>query len=244
VRFAYADPPYPGQAKRWYGNHPDYAGEVDHAELIDRLCRDYPDGWALSTSSAALADVLALCPPVLIAIWHVTNRNLRGNGRWELNWEPLIINGGRQDYGSAPITSATLTAGSPGRDDRFPGAKPPAFTRWMLSLLGAGPEDTIDDLYPGSGAVTQAIASWRQQPVLPITKEPVLAAWAHDNHSKRIQQMARTHDPLLLFLPLAHAYRRPFTETAGEMLPPICAQRPHGCFPRSLRRVAHLVRLP
>lgn len=32
MRIAYADPPYPGQSKL-YRNHPDYAGEVDHAAL-------------------------------------------------------------------------------------------------------------------------------------------------------------------------------------------------------------------
>lgn len=38
MRLAYADPPYPGQAKRHYGNHSDYAGEVNHRNLIDQLC--------------------------------------------------------------------------------------------------------------------------------------------------------------------------------------------------------------
>lgn len=46
-RFAYADPPYPGQSAKHYGDHPDFAGEVDHDELIERLL-GY-DGWALST---------------------------------------------------------------------------------------------------------------------------------------------------------------------------------------------------
>lgn len=36
LRFAYADPPYPGLA-RYYRDHPDYAGEVDHGELLSRL---------------------------------------------------------------------------------------------------------------------------------------------------------------------------------------------------------------
>ena len=47
LRLAYADPPYPGQAGI-YREHPDYAGEVDHQELVMRLA-SY-DGWALSTS--------------------------------------------------------------------------------------------------------------------------------------------------------------------------------------------------
>ena len=62
MRFGYADPPYPGHA-RVYRDHPDYAGEVDHAELISRLITEFPDGWALSTSAQALQDILALCPP-------------------------------------------------------------------------------------------------------------------------------------------------------------------------------------
>ena len=37
MRFAYADPPYPRQAKRWYGSHPDYAGEVETmSTLLER----------------------------------------------------------------------------------------------------------------------------------------------------------------------------------------------------------------
>jgi hypothetical protein len=41
VRFAYADPPYPGCA-HYYEGHPDFAGEVDHAALINRLVDEYP----------------------------------------------------------------------------------------------------------------------------------------------------------------------------------------------------------
>jgi hypothetical protein len=37
VLAALADPPYPGQSKKHYADHPDYAGEVDHAELVERL---------------------------------------------------------------------------------------------------------------------------------------------------------------------------------------------------------------
>lgn len=61
LRLAYADPPYPGLARRYYAEHPDFAGEVDHAALIRRLSTY--DGWALSTSAAALQSVLASCPP-------------------------------------------------------------------------------------------------------------------------------------------------------------------------------------
>jgi len=163
MRLAYADPPYPGNS-RLYQGHPDYAGEVDHAELITRLA-DY-DGWALSTSAAALPAVLTLCPPgVRVAAWHKGERPARS--RWPLSaWEPVIYCGGRPAdpsrtspsrrvdslvHGVAPMTTL------PGR---VIGAKPAAFCRWVFGLLGAAPGDSLDDLFPGSGAVTRAWAAY------------------------------------------------------------------------------------
>jgi hypothetical protein len=164
LRLAYADPPYPGKA--WlYRDHPDYAGEVDHAALIRRLSTY--DGWALSTSAAALPAVLALCPAgVRVAAWHRGERPTAS--RWPLNaWEPVIYHGGRPAdpsrvdtvlqarrvdslvHGVAPMTTL------PGR---VIGAKPAAFCRWVFDLLGAASGDTLDDLFPGSGAVARA---WR-----------------------------------------------------------------------------------
>jgi hypothetical protein len=40
------------------------------------------------------------------------------------------------------------------------GAKPAAVCRWIFALLGAAPGDTLDDLFPGSGAVTRAWAAY------------------------------------------------------------------------------------
>ena len=173
LRLAYADPPYPGKA-RLYRGHPDYAGEVDHAALIRRLSAY--DGWALSTSAAALPAVLALCPPgVRVAAWH---RRERPTASWRpLNaWEPVIYHGGRlvdplrlQErrldslvHGISPLT--TLSA-------RVIGTKPAAFCRWVFTLLGAASGDTLDDLFPGSGAVTRAWLAF-------TAAEPSLAARA------------------------------------------------------------------
>jgi hypothetical protein len=157
-RLAYADPPYPGNA-HLYRRHSDYGGEVDHAALISRLSTY--DGWALSTSATALPAVLALCPPgVRVAAWHRGERPVRS--RWPLSaWEPVIYHGGRPGdlsqverrrvdslvHGVAPMTTL------PGR---VIGAKPAAFCRWLFDLLGAVPGDTLDDLFPGSGAITRA----------------------------------------------------------------------------------------
>jgi hypothetical protein len=172
MRFAYADPPYPGQSKRLYGDHPDYAGEVDHADLIARLCRDYPDGWALSTSVEALRDVLILCPPdVRVAVWNVTNRRpFNGAGRWHQSWEPVITRGGRLAWGEGPCVRDLLTCGAPQGfiGNSITGQKPNTFVRWIIDLLGIRPDDELDDLFPGSGAVGKEWAAFRANESMPL----------------------------------------------------------------------------
>ena len=158
LRLAYADPPYPGKAYL-YRDHRDYAGEVGHGELIGRLA-GY-DGWALSTSAAALPAVLALCPPgVRVAAWHKGERVTRS--RFPLSaWEPVIYQGGRQLPGQrcadSIVCGVTPVSTLPGH---VIGAKPAAVCRWIFALLGAGAADTLDDLYPGSGAVSRAWAAY------------------------------------------------------------------------------------
>jgi len=43
---------------------------------------------------------------------------------------------------------------------RVTGTKPAAFCRWVFTLLGAAAADTLDDLFPGSGAVSRAWAAY------------------------------------------------------------------------------------
>lgn len=60
MKIAYADPPYPGCA-HLYRDHPDYAGEVDHAQLLAQLEAEF-DGWILHTSSVAIPIIAPLVP--------------------------------------------------------------------------------------------------------------------------------------------------------------------------------------
>lgn len=163
MRVAYADPPYPGQAHR-YKNHPDYAGEVDHAALVRELVAEFPDGWALSTSSTALKDVLAVCPDgVRISAWCKSFGVFKPNVNPAYVWEPVIWCGGRQprdrseptvrDWVVCPIT---LRRG-------LVGVKPDSFCFWLFDLLGLCPGDELVDLFPGSGAVTWAWQKWQRQ---------------------------------------------------------------------------------
>jgi hypothetical protein len=174
ARLAYADPPYPGQSKRHYGNHPDYAGEVDHAALVEQLA-GY-DGWALSTSMVALRDVLPLAPPATcVAAWVNTNAEPPGARplSHHLVWEPLLVLAARRrpDVKNAWI-GPPHTAFYGGQ---IVGQKHPSFLRWLFNMLGAEPGDSLDDIFPGSGAVGRAWAAWSTQLALPTEPREQLA---------------------------------------------------------------------
>jgi hypothetical protein len=157
MRFAYADPPYPGRARLYPEGE-----EVDHAALVERLVSEYPDGWALSTAADRLQAVLALCPAgVRIASWHCAVRRVR-SARPLSAWGPLIVHGGRP-HPRDKAQTVTDALDARGRHRAFPdaviGMKPPAFALWLFGLLGARVGDTLVDLYPGSGAIGRA---WRE----------------------------------------------------------------------------------
>jgi len=157
LRLAYADPPYPGTAARYYSEHPDFAGEVDHRQLIARLVEDFPDGWALSTSAAALPAVLPSCPPgARIAAWFRGERPTASYSPLSA-WEPVIYVGGRHELsrGSARRVDALAYIARARTTDprRVVGSKPAAFCAWLFKLLGAAAGDEFVDLFPGSGGV-------------------------------------------------------------------------------------------
>jgi hypothetical protein len=167
VRVVYADPPYPGQAKRHYGDHEDFAGEVDHAELVARLVSF--DGWALSTSNRALQDVLAICPrDVRILAW---NKPIAPpmSGHGVFGWEPVIVSWARppaSDLRDTLTVSPEQYTFRPKPEGYVTGSKPPAFCRWLFRWLGAQPGDEFTDMFPGSRAVSDAWATFNAAPTL------------------------------------------------------------------------------
>lgn len=160
MRFAYADPPYLGCARKLYDD-PTYDGLDAHRLLIERLCSEYPDGWAMSASSPSLRSILPLCPDdCRVAAWVKPFCAFKVGVNPAYAWEPVIFRGGRKkrsrkddtirDYHSEPIA---LMRG-------MPGAKPAGFAAWIVQLLGADVRkgDTIADLFHGSGAM---LGVWR-----------------------------------------------------------------------------------
>ena len=174
MKFAYADPPYIGQARRHY-SHDERCAEVDHAELLARL-KPY-DGWALSLSSPSLEEIMHLCRQVIgkdvvrVGGWFKPFAIYKPNVNPGYTWEPVIfVPGPRKRARTEPTTrdwveaedvdcvraNITLKKG-------LAGAKPEPFCRWLPDLLGMTPTDAFDDLYPGTGMVTRVWEQWKTE---------------------------------------------------------------------------------
>ena len=169
---AYADPPYPGQSARHYKGAVDVNGiewegeEVDHAALVAQLRSEYPDGWALSTSSTALREVWNLCPEARVAVWTKGFAAFK-NQRITFAWEPVlyVARGGVAEKVGVFVRD-WVSAMPPvfrGQRTTIKGQKPEEFCFWLFDLLGLREDDEFHDLFPGSGAVTEAWERWRRQ---------------------------------------------------------------------------------
>lgn len=170
MRFCYADPPYIGMS-HFYKDHPDYAGEVDHHQLLTTLTETYSDGWALSCTSTTLKQILEMkeCPAdVRVMAWVKPFASFKPGVGVAYAWEPVVVRGGRKrERGELTVrdwVSANITL-----HKGLVGVKPDTFCYWLFDVLGIEAEDTLDDLFPGSGAVTKALEVWRRQLTLEWT---------------------------------------------------------------------------
>ena len=164
MKLGYADPPYPGCA-HYYKDHPDFAGEVDHAALVAQLEREF-DGWVLHTHVGGLRmmerEHLLPDDGIRICQWVKPFAAFKRNVPVAFTYEPVIIKAARKptvshrtvmrDYIECPITMQRgLT-----------GAKPDKVCWWAFEIVGADPEDELVDMFPGTGAVTRAWKAWRK----------------------------------------------------------------------------------
>lgn len=169
MKIAYADPPYIGCA-HLYKDHADFGGEVDHAELIERLESDY-DGWVLhATATPASMAILAPLVAVTGARWMAW---VKGFAAFKRNvsvayaWEPVIVKSARKPVVSKRLVMRDWILESITLRKGLTGAKPEAVCHWAFEVVGARPDDELIDLYPGTGSVTNAWRTWAGKFTLP-----------------------------------------------------------------------------
>lgn len=190
MRFAFADPPYLGCAKRHYSDHPEH-GVYDtvegHRGLLERLRDEFPDGWVLSLHTPSIEEYSHLCREVLgpnqvrwgawVKPFHAYKRGVRP----AYAWEPVIYRGGRNKNHPPPVKGGKATTpkdfvkANITLERGLTGVKPDPFCLWVFDLLGMRPEDEFVDLFPGSGAVGRAWESWKKV-VVPEKELDLMAA--------------------------------------------------------------------
>ena len=178
MRLCIADPPYLGRARRWYGDgrghgggqgkadeHPQ-AGEWDkpstHVALVERLNTEF-DAWAVAMSVHSIgvyASTVDVGSETGYRFGAWVNRRVTPSGsRIGTSWEPVLfyVPRERRKWGSGPTVNDHVIASAGGQG--FVGAKPRAWTRWVLDVLGYdADQDTVEDLFHGSGSVAREVA--------------------------------------------------------------------------------------
>lgn len=174
LTFAYVDPPYLGCCKLYDHHHEDPYGcwdEIDsHQALVDYLCAEFEDGWALSATSSSLRDILPLCPSsVRVAAWVKPFCAFKRGVRPCYAWEPVIFWRGRNPGAGFPHkppvkggkqnTPKDFLAESITLKKGLTGAKPGKFCEWVLDLLNFQPGDSLVDIFPGTGVMQEVLAA-------------------------------------------------------------------------------------
>jgi hypothetical protein len=160
MRFAYADPPYLGNGKKRYKEHPEahiWDEKETHFNFINRLVSEYPDGWVLSCNPSDLRWLLPACPDdCRVGAWVKTFHQIRRTST-QYAWEPVIFRGGRPDPTRKPMVRDWISCVTTRKKGTI-GAKPDLFNEWVLALMGYDPsQDTLDDIFPGSNGMMSVL---------------------------------------------------------------------------------------
>lgn len=184
-RFAYADPPYPGQSRKHYKDHPDYAGEVDHIALARQL-REF-DGWVLHTSAPAIFYVQSaltaagfVAPDPIAGVagdyrimaWVKPFAAFKRNVPVAYTWEPMFVRTIRKPVVAGRVVMRDYIEHADDPNEYvavresitmkrgLSGAKPERVCQWVFEIAGLQPSDEFHDLFPGTGAVARAHETW------------------------------------------------------------------------------------
>lgn len=177
MRFAISDQPYLGRCRLYRHHHPAGPRPFDgrcwdepetHRLLMAWLEAEFPDGWAMCASEPSLRTLLPMTPEgTRTASWTKTFCAFKKNVRPAHAWEPVFFRSRANPpetphapprKGAKQTTPKDFLAAPIAMRKGFPGAKPPEFTRWVLSLLNVRHGDAVVDIFHGSGAVADVLA--------------------------------------------------------------------------------------
>lgn len=169
MRLGYADPPYIGCA-HLYKDKPEYAGEIDHVALVEYLQANF-GGWVLHASAANHSE--ALLAPIMDkvgarkGVWVKQFAAFKKNVSVAYAWEPVYIKCARKPVVSKRLVMRDWVMHPITMKRGLTGAKPEAVCHWAFELMAACPDDELVDMFPGTGAVTQAWKTWVGKFTLP-----------------------------------------------------------------------------
>lgn len=138
--------------------------------LIRCLDREF-DGWILH--AAATPESVAVLAPLVAETGARWMAWVKGFAAFKRNvsvayaWEPVIVKPARKPVVSKRLVLRDWVQESIALRRGLTGAKPEAVCHWAFEVVGARPDDELVDLYPGTGAVTRAWATWCGKFVLP-----------------------------------------------------------------------------
>jgi len=179
MRLCIADPPYLGRANRWYGDgcgdgkglgkadyHPDankWDDPQSHLDLVHELEANF-DGWAIALTVHSLSTYMRVIETdsrngIRVMSW-IKPIAIPSGSRIATSWEPVIIRipKDRKGWKSGKRIKDHLIANP--KQNGFVGAKPEAWTHWVLDALGYQNGDQVIDMFGGSGAVEDAIKTY------------------------------------------------------------------------------------
>ena len=158
MKFAYADPPYLGCAKKRYGNS-FYDDPFNQIDLLQSLDQGQYDAWAFSLHEPSLKVLSPHLPEgARIAAWVKPFAVFKRGVDPAYTWEPIFFKTARKWNKNQDTVRDHLSCNIALKKGLV-GAKPDGFWLWLFELLGAEPGDEFHDLFPGTGRGTEM---WKQ----------------------------------------------------------------------------------
>ena len=133
-----------------------------HKNLINKLMNEY-DGFAIALTVHSLSTYMEEIATnsrngIRVMAWVKPSAVPSGN-RIQNIWEPVIVKmpQSRKNYKSGKSCKDVLIAHPP--RNGFVGAKPNEWTSWVMDAMGVQDGDIVEDLFIGSGKVSEVIAA-------------------------------------------------------------------------------------